>query len=256
MTDARSLHVLLAEDDRIVARFTKRALERRGASVVHVATGRAVLREIHARPFDLLLLDLGLPELDGWTVARSLLEAPPEHAPLVVGLTASSVEERRWRAAGIDAMLLKPLDLAALDAVVGRHRGARGGGFRPPPVPADVAREPVDFAGLRARAGGDEALVREVIGDFLSLRATWMRELRDAVEEASLPDVSHAAHRVRGALFALGAGIAGARAAELEAIAGEADGATSTSSRLRATLESLEEAVESAAASMRAHLGR
>ncbi len=108
----RSCHLLLVEDDSIVAAVIRGLLEGQGHSVCHVGNGLAALAEMARVHFDALLLDLDLPGVDGFQVARLIRQR--EHAPQrlpIVAVTArvSSEDEVRARAAGMDGFLRKPL---------------------------------------------------------------------------------------------------------------------------------------------------
>jgi len=245
------LHVLLAEDDPIVARLTVRALERRGLIVKPVTTGRAVLDEVRARRFDLLLLDLGLPQLDGLGVSRRL-RAQPEHASLfIIALTAAERPEEEWRSAGIDAILAKPLDVEALERLLlARASGASGEGD----ALTLGAGSPIDFEALRERTGGDEDLIREVFADFLAHEERWLDELREAVFREAFGEAAKLAHRLRGALLALGASPAGQLAAGVEERAGALAKGDGGGNGLASEALAFEQAVRKASDAMRLHV--
>ncbi|MEI7036554.1 hybrid sensor histidine kinase/response regulator [Fulvimonas yonginensis] len=107
----RALHVLLVEDDAIVAAVIRGLLERRQHRVCYVANGLGALAELAQSPFDVLLLDLDLPGVDGFQIARLIRqrEEPGQRLP-IVAVTARSGgdEEARARDAGMDAFLRKP----------------------------------------------------------------------------------------------------------------------------------------------------
>jgi CheY-like chemotaxis protein len=107
----RVLHVLLVEDDAIVAAVIRGQLERQRHRVCYVANGLGALAELEQVTFDLVLLDLDLPGVDGFQVARLIRqrEEPRRRVP-IVAITARSGgdEEARAREAGMDAFLRKP----------------------------------------------------------------------------------------------------------------------------------------------------
>ena len=209
---SRSLRVLLAEDNEINARIVSRALERAGHRLDRVENGEAALAVLSERTFDLVLMDLQMPKLDGFEVLRALRAgdtAAPADLP-VVALTAHAMKGDRERclAAGMDDYLSKPIDLdVLLDCLAGFSEHADAPVF--------------DRASALERAGGDEALLSELAGLFRSVSANWERTLDD-------PDVEPAArrrrvHTLRGALASLGAVRAERAAARLESalLAGE-----------------------------------
>lgn len=120
---ARSLDILLVEDDATVAAVIAGLLDAQGHRVRRVEHGLAALAEIDSTPFDLALLDLDLPGLDGLALARTLrareAQAHSSRLPLI-GISARSAgnEEALCLAAGMDAFLRKPITGAALRAGV------------------------------------------------------------------------------------------------------------------------------------------
>ncbi|HYG88672.1 MAG TPA: response regulator [Azospirillum sp.] len=119
------LRILMAEDERMTQIVAAALLRRAGHAVTVVDDGRAALEAIEAQPFDLVLLDLHMPEMDGLEALRRIRALPDRDKAggRVVLLTASAVPEdvERCRAAGADAVLSKPLRLDALLPVLERR---------------------------------------------------------------------------------------------------------------------------------------
>jgi CheY-like chemotaxis protein len=210
----RTLRILLAEDDSIGARFAISALERLGHAVVTVDNGRSALDLLKREHFDAALLDMGLPELSGLDVARRLRnheKAKGEGSLVIVALTASDVDESVREAAGIDAVLEKPVDVAVLDEALERCFRARSGGS------VDRAPAPVvDLSALSERANHEDEFIRELLGDFLALSESTPLEILAAVETGRHDVASAKAHRLRGALLAVGATPAAKAVGEIE----------------------------------------
>lgn len=128
----RPVRVLLAEDNPINALLATRALERLGATVVPARDGHEALARIAEAdsadlPFDLALIDIRMPGLDGLETARRIRAGEAGRAPLtLVALTANAgrEDERAARAAGFDGFLAKPLNLRALPAILDRLAAA------------------------------------------------------------------------------------------------------------------------------------
>ena len=99
------------EDNRVLAR---KLLERAGFRVVEATDGREALEQVAAQRPDLLLLDMSLPVVDGWTVARTLRQSPDFKDLLIVALTAHAMDGDRERAleAGCDEFLTKTIEVA------------------------------------------------------------------------------------------------------------------------------------------------
>lgn len=118
------LHVLLAEDNAVNQRLISRLLEKRGHEVDVVANGMEALLALAAKNYELVLMDMQMPELDGLeTTARiRMQEAGGEKHQEIVALTANAMSEdrERCRAAGMDGYLTKPIQFDKLDEVLER----------------------------------------------------------------------------------------------------------------------------------------
>jgi signal transduction histidine kinase/CheY-like chemotaxis protein len=117
--------VLIVDDNQDAARMLARLLHADGHRVEVVYDGPAALEAARARPPDVVLLDIGLPGMDGYEVARRLREQEGPHRALLVALTGYGQEDdvRRSRAAGFDDHRVKPVDLDVLRPLI--ERGPR-----------------------------------------------------------------------------------------------------------------------------------
>jgi CheY-like chemotaxis protein len=124
-----SLGVLVVDDNRYAAESLAMLLRTTGADV-HVAhDGPAALEEFELREPNIVLLDIGMPEMDGYEVARRLREISSPQRVAIVALTGWGQDEdrQRVRAAGFDHHLVKPVDLASLQALLTSLAAARAG---------------------------------------------------------------------------------------------------------------------------------
>jgi signal transduction histidine kinase/AmiR/NasT family two-component response regulator len=121
------LRVLLAEDNAVNQRLISRLLEKRGHEVDVVGNGLEALRALALNNYDLVLMDMQMPELDGLeTTARiRTKETDGDKHQLVVALTANAMseDEERCRAAGMDGYLTKPIQVEKLDEVLEKCAG-------------------------------------------------------------------------------------------------------------------------------------
>lgn len=117
---ARSLRVLLAEDDALSAAQLRATFEQLGHQVVHASNGRRALDLAQAAEFDLVILDAFMPEMSGADVARALRDAPPPSGPVrMVGLTGGDPEEAiGLQETGVTVLLRKPVSVAAVARAV------------------------------------------------------------------------------------------------------------------------------------------
>lgn len=108
--------ILLVEDNEMNRDMLIRRLERRGFAMLSAADGEAGMALARSAAPDLILMDMSLPELDGWEATRRLKADPATRPIPVIGLTAHAMpgDEQKCRAAGCDDYDTKPVDLARL----------------------------------------------------------------------------------------------------------------------------------------------
>jgi DNA-binding response OmpR family regulator len=150
---AGSARVLVIEDDPDTRRALQEVLTRGGLSVLHAADGRAGLRAVHAERPDAVVLDIGLPGMDGWQVLERLRDL--SDLPVLL-LTAHSAEAEKVRGlrAGADDYLTKPFGNAELVARV--QAMLRRAGATPPPEVYDDGTVRLDTAGRTVTVDGAE----------------------------------------------------------------------------------------------------
>ncbi len=124
--------MLVVDDNRMNLFVVERILKREQATVTLAADGRQALQILEAQPrgFDVVLMDIQMPEMDGLTATRAI-RADPELAGLpVIALTAGVLDDEREAAlaAGVDAIVAKPLDVRQLAAALSPLPRARPAG--------------------------------------------------------------------------------------------------------------------------------
>jgi len=216
--------ILVAEDNPVSRQLVATLLETHGASVTLAQDGREAWERLSAEAFDLVLMDLHMPEMDGTQVATRVraLEGGGRRVP-IVALTADAFDETRRYVleTGLDDYLVKPVDEPALFAVLSRwlevppHSGTRPAagsaagdhhGETPPPI---LDRE----AALRA-AGGREDFADELLGMLVKDLVEQQERIARALAEGNLTGLAEAAHGLAG-----GAAYCGARALREVALA-------------------------------------
>jgi DNA-binding response OmpR family regulator len=108
-----SRRVLVVDDDESIRQFIEMALRDDGFEVAVAPEGATALQEAAAFKPDVILLDMRMPGVDGWTFAETYRAGPGPHAPILV-LTAARDAEEYAEAIRADAVLAKPFDLAEL----------------------------------------------------------------------------------------------------------------------------------------------
>jgi CheY-like chemotaxis protein len=217
------LRILLAEDDEFSAQLMDKLLGRRGHRVRLASNGREALALAGQGAFDLMLLDMHMPELDGLAVVRAVRErerVAGGHLP-VIALTARSRKEDRERclAAGVDDFLTKPVSAAALLAAIDRLVPSHGVS-RPAQTDAGESIGLLDPVALLRACGDDAEAVREMCRAFATYLPVRLTEVGDALRVQDAPRLREAAHKLSALLFAFST-TAGNAASDLEDHAAE-----------------------------------
>jgi CheY-like chemotaxis protein len=127
---ARSLSILLVEDNEANRRVVRMMLGELGLEADEAASGTEAVERARQRPYDLILMDVQMPDIDGLEATRRIrrLEASARDGrPFVLALTANVMEsdEARCREAGMNGFLAKPLRLSTLEATIGAFLSSR-----------------------------------------------------------------------------------------------------------------------------------
>ena len=190
--------------------------------------------------YDLVLMDVQMPRMDGYATTREIRRREPEGRRLpVLAMTAAAIQGERERclAAGMDDFLTKPVDPDALAAALSRWLGDEAPGERaaPParvPVTDDLDLDRLDL--LRDMADGDTAYLDRAIGRFVTGTPDLVAAIGAAVRAADPDDLRQQAHRLAGSALNLGVPRVGNAARALEHLAdtGTTAGADDLLSRL------------------------
>ena len=135
------LTVLLAEDNPVNQKVALRFLERLGYKADAVTNGAEAVKVALARPYQLIFMDLQMPEMDGMEATRLIRRGIPSHLqPCIVALTANALPSDRDRclAAGMDGFITKPVKLFEIADFIRRHFGAKPGKTPTPLPPSEI----------------------------------------------------------------------------------------------------------------------
>jgi two-component system sensor histidine kinase/response regulator len=217
------LDILLAEDNPVNQKLAIRLLEKRGHRVSMANNGREALDALAVKSFDLVLMDVQMPEMDGLTATRQLRQkeaSTGRHQP-VVAMTALVMKGDRERCieAGMDGYLSKPIRPQELDELLDSYA---------PPAPAPVAAaEPAAapevclcLEELLERVDGDVSFIAELLAMLRDMYPEQIQAMHAAIAAGDCTALQRVAHALKGALGNLAAPIASTVAGELEAMAG------------------------------------
>jgi CheY-like chemotaxis protein/HPt (histidine-containing phosphotransfer) domain-containing protein len=218
---ARKLRILVAEDNPINQTVALGQLRKLGYTADAVANGLEVLQALQQVPYDIVLMDCQMPEMDGYEAARLIREcehepspALPRTAPIyIIAMTANAMQGDREKclAAGMDDYVSKPVRTAELQAALERRHQVPSPSASP--APASPASDPdgkkaggaalaevppMDLDRLRAIAGENPESVRHLVGLYLTQADEMMHGLQAAVQSRSAPEITRLAHKLGG----------------------------------------------------------
>jgi CheY-like chemotaxis protein len=220
----RHYQILLAEDNPINQKLAVRLLEKEGHRVVVAGTGRQAVAAFTSEAFDLILMDVQMPEMSGYEATAAIREYEKTtggHIP-IIAMTANAMKGDRERclAAGMDGYIPKPIKTEELFVAIEQATC-----FRPQTeetVPADSLAEAVfDRAEALACVEGDMELLLEIAGIFLESCPRDLAEIRQAITHNDAEALARAAHTLKGAVSNFGTKSAYQAAANLERIGRE-----------------------------------
>jgi PAS domain S-box-containing protein len=213
------VHVLLAEDIPTNQLIAREMLEELGLTVTTVDNGRLAVAAMteHGSRFDLILMDMQMPEMDGLEATRQIRLNHPDQPLPIIAMTAHALDEERERcmAAGMNDFITKPVDPGILEATLLRWQ-PQGRKTHPVPEPKTMETPPVVSNGLPALPGIDtvEGLRRmmnkanlyiRVLRDFRTRFAGEADLIRAALAAGDNATAERHAHSTKGLAGSIGA---------------------------------------------------
>ena len=214
-----SRRILLAEDGAINQQVAVRLLEERGHSVVVVDNGRTAVEQVTAQSFDVVLMDVQMPEMDGIEATAAIRQGEAQtggHVP-IIAMTAHAMkgDRDRFLAAGMDGYVAKPVRPHELYAAV------EGGGPHAEAGLLASADLPFEWDAALESVGGDEAMLRDLAEMFFAECPKLMQQIREHIAIADGPELRRVAHTLKGSAHVFGAAEAAEAAHRLEEIGRE-----------------------------------
>jgi len=197
-----ALRILLAEDNLVNQQVATAMLLKRGHQVDVVGNGREAVDAVRARDYDLVLMDIQMPEMDGFAATRAIRLLPRGRTLPIIALTAHALSGERERCLerGMTGYLAKPFKAHDLFAAVEGRTDATADTAAAAPLPVDLAA----FRGTMREAGA-EAAVDGILATFASSLPQRLEALAEAIRGGVAEPIERAAHAFRSAAATIGA---------------------------------------------------
>jgi CheY-like chemotaxis protein/HPt (histidine-containing phosphotransfer) domain-containing protein len=217
--------VLLVEDNPVNQKVALRFLERMGFKVRIADNGLEGVKAFTEGRFDIVLMDLQMPVMDGLSATRRIRELETGPRTPIVALTANAMagQLERCTDAGMDGFLTKPLELVRLREVLDRYGLAMNTQDSPKMSSNEDDTAPVDLARLNELTDGDPEFTQELATTFIASGEQVIAELHAAMEAFDRTALSRSAHKLKGASANIHANRLRDLSFELESRAGQMD---------------------------------
>jgi CheY-like chemotaxis protein len=254
----RNLRILVAEDNSVNQRLAVRLLEREGHAVTIAGSGQEALdrferHQLDRSQFDLILMDVQMPDMDGLEATARIRESErgSGHRVPIVAMTAQAAESDRLRCleSGMDAYVTKPVhvpDLMRMIETVVPESIMPGANSMNSDTTSDEASvenqlQQLDESLALSRVGGDVDLLKEVVELFLDDYPSTFEKIKGAVTSRDATALEHHAHSLKGSVSTFGANRAFEAAFTLEkqGRSGDLSGAPDGLAQLEQALEAL-----------------
>ena len=200
--------ILVAEDNATNQRVAQLMLTKLGYRCDVVADGREAVDALRLVPYDAVLMDCQMPEMDGFeaTAAIRALDGERSRTP-IIAMTANAMRGDRERCldAGMDDYVSKPIVREELSRTIERHVAAATTGPGAPGEASGPEARVFDREALLERLDGDAELLTELAGSFRDDLPSFVARMRRAATTADLDELRNAAHELKGSAATIGA---------------------------------------------------
>jgi two-component system sensor histidine kinase/response regulator len=215
---SRKLRILVAEDNAVNQAVILRVLQKMGHTPVLAQNGKEALALASTEKFDLVFMDVQMPEMDGLAATAAIRESEKTSGARlpIFAMTAHAMKGDRERCleAGMDGYITKPVRFSDIEETLSGLARAPVTAAKPQPAEATFWNK----SEALGRIGGDEELLQELCQIFLEESPKLLQKLRQAVASGDSDGVMRAAHSLKGESSYLGAGGTSQAARQLEEI--------------------------------------
>ncbi len=216
------LRILVAEDNVINQKLLLRILQQMGYIADVAANGLEVLDALKRQPYNIIFMDVEMPEMDGMEATREIIKQRAVYGkPVIIGTTAYAMEEDRQKCleAGMDHYISKPIKIIEIQQAI-EHWGRMGNSGVNNKTPNAVSDSLIDRKRVleitALGENGDPSLLRQLIDLYLEDFPNFLNQLQQSASTGDLTGLCSSAHRLKGASMNLGITIVANLCAQIE----------------------------------------
>jgi len=211
--------ILLAEDNLINQKVAIRTLTSFGYQVDAVLNGEQAVSEHKSKNYDLILMDIQMPEVDGYTATKMIrkLDAPLNSVP-IIALTAHALlgDKEKCLVAGMNDYISKPVVAKEIVQIIDKYLGIHKNKPQGDKKVVDKASDLFDFDRLNQVSLGDKEFEKDLLGDYFKDAEIKLETLKEFISQRNLKKIQELAHTLKGSSYSVGAKAIGDEALGIE----------------------------------------
>jgi|GEM_PF-606521 len=206
----RRIRILVAEDNVVNQKVALRILQKLGYRADTVANGKEAVTALETIPYDLVLMDVQMPEMNGFEATRRIRASESRvlrHDIPIIAMTAHALKGDREKCleAGMNDYLSKPVTALALNEILEKTLAAGPSAALITPESDPMHAKPVHIQRIQAIADGDFAFEQDLIESYVSQTEQHLKALESSVHESNGNELEHRAHTIKGSSANAGA---------------------------------------------------
>ncbi|WP_168026822.1 hybrid sensor histidine kinase/response regulator [Ignavibacterium album] len=215
----KKFRILLAEDNLINQKVAIRTLTSFGYQVEAVLNGEQAVSEHKNKNYDLILMDIQMPEVDGYTATKMIRKLePPLNSVPIIALTAHALhgDKEKCLIAGMNDYISKPVVAKEIVQILDKYLGIHKNNPQGEKKVMDKASGLFDFNRLNQVSLGDKEFEKDLLGDYFKDVEIKLETLKEFISERNLKKVQELAHTLKGSSYSVGAKAIGDEALGIE----------------------------------------
>ncbi|OHE73065.1 MAG: hypothetical protein A2Y14_02745 [Verrucomicrobia bacterium GWF2_51_19] len=216
-----NLNILLAEDNEINQKTAIAMFSRLGCKIDLAKNGREAVERALADKYDIIFMDLQMPEMDGLEATREIRRQEHVRTP-IIAMTANAMQgfDDQCYAAGMDDYVAKPVSLKSLETLLGKFKSMSNNvSVVPDVIPEKITYlKTWDPAPILEISGGEAATIQTFVDTFREQMPLQMKALQSAAEQGDWSNVKQHAHKIKGSIGYFGAEKLTATVQKIEAV--------------------------------------
>ncbi|WP_337872117.1 ATP-binding protein [Ignavibacterium sp.] len=215
----KRFRILLAEDNLINQKVAIRTLNSFGYQVDAVLNGEQAVSEHKSKRYDLILMDIQMPEVDGYTATKMIRKLdPPLNSVPIIALTAHALlgDKEKCLVAGMNDYISKPVVAKEIIQIIDKYLGIHKNKPQGDKKVIDKASDLFDFDRLNQVSLGDKEFEKDLLGDYFKDAEIKLETLKEFISQKNLRKIQELAHTLKGSSYSVGAKAIGDEALGIE----------------------------------------